>query len=252
MSFSVGDIIKDVYQHWNRPAESDLPQSDVVTIINRKINRLLLLSQLTTRNYLAVLSTPFTFNGSEMTKSLNLDGLSAVVRVESRSIGSDDLNWSEEVISDYGAWNDVMDRTTDSVAFYGHAVDGLTMAVNRDASSLEFRILYETGGVSLANFNDAVPVVQDFFRSTIFYGAAAEAGMQMGNLSNVDDERKRDKKVAYLAAQEDQSIREFKQWLLNEPGQAVSYREAFNSTRMGLGRARMHASDVDGGYYSPY
>lgn len=245
--FTIGDSIKDVYQFWGRPAESDLPQSDVVTIINRKINRLLLLSQLSTRNYLAGLSTPFTFNGSEMTKTINIDDISAVVRVESRTVGSDDLAWSEEVISDYGAWNDVMDSRIDSVAFYGNTVDGLTMAVNRDASNLEFRILYETGGVSLSNFNDSVPVVQDFFRSLIFYGAAADAGMQIQGLT-ADEEKSRDKKVTYALAQESQAIDDFRKWLLNEPGQAVAYREAFNSTRIGLGRARMHASDTDGGY----
>ena len=119
MSFTTGDIIKEVYQFWNRPAETDLPQDDVVAIVNRKVNRLLLLAQLSDRNYLAVLSSPFSFNGTEQTKVLNMDEISSIVRVDSRSIGSDDTNWTEEVISDYGSWNDVEDSPIDSVGFFG-------------------------------------------------------------------------------------------------------------------------------------
>lgn len=251
MAFTTGQIIKQVYQFWNRPAESDLPQDDVVEIINRKVNRLLLLAQLSDRNYLAVLSTPFSFNGTERTKVLNLDDLSSIVRVESRSVGSDDNNWSEEVISDFGSWNDVESNIVDSVAFYGSG-DTLTMAVNRDASSLEFRILYETGGVSLSGFGAMIPTIQDLFKSLIFYGTAAEAGMQIDHL-NAEAEKSRDKKVTYLLAQELQAIDDYKKWLLNDPGQAVTYREAFNSTRSGHGQVQMHNVDgFEGGYYSRY
>jgi hypothetical protein len=250
MSFTTGDIIKEVYAAWNRPAETDLPQDDVVTIVNRKVNRLLLLAQLTDRNYLAVLSSPITF-GSDREKTLNIDDLSSVVRVESRSLGSSDDNWSEEVISDFGSWNDAQQSTTDMVAFYGMG-DNLKMAVNRDASSLEFRILYETGGVSLSGFNAMVPMVQDLFKSIIFYGTAAEAGMQIDNM-NESAERSRDKKTTYYLAKEQEAIKDYEKWLLNDPGQAVQYREAFNSTRAGRGTVRMHNVDGEmGGYHSPF
>ncbi len=253
MAFTAGDVIKDCYEYWNGPAETDLRQSVVIKIINRKVNRLLLKLQLSDKNYLAVLSEPFSFNGSERTVSLtSLDDLSAVVRVESRSSGdTNDDNWSEEVISDYGSWNDSLLSRLDSVAFYGSSPDNLTMAVNRDASGLEFRILYETGGVNLTAFNDSVPVFQDFFRSTIFYGVAAEAGIMLDGL-NAEGEASRDKKVGYAQMQEDMAIRDFKEWLLNDPGQAIAYRQAFNDSRLGSGRVRMLAENGIGGYFSRY
>ena len=252
MAFNCGDIIRDVFAFWNRPAESDLGQDDVITITNRKINRMLLLAQLTDKNYLAILSPIFTFSGSNRLQVLNLSDLSAIVRVESRAAGNtDENNWTEELIQDYGSWNDVVDSNTNSVAFYGAAPDSYTMAVNRDPSGLEFRVLYETGGVSLSGFNDAVPVFQNLFRSTIFYGVSAEAGMQIDNL-NAEAERSRDKKIQYAIAQEMQSLEDFKHWLHNEPGQSVVYRESFSSTREGRGSARMYANDQFGGYYSRY
>ncbi len=251
MAFTAGNIISDVMAFWNRPSEQELPVRDVITIINRKVNRLLVLMQISDRNYLAELSSPFSFNGSEMTTALTfLDQISSIVRVESRSIGSDDLNWSEEIITDYGAWNDSMDSVIDSVAFYGSG-DTLMMAVNRDASNMEFRVLYETGGVSLASFSETVPTLQGFFRGVVFYGTAAEAGMQLPNL-NPQEVGNRNNKVSYALDQEMKATRDFEKWILNTPGQSVQYREAFNSTRTRSGQVRMFASDTGGGYYSRY
>lgn len=236
--------------YWNGPSDRELRPDMVIQIINRKVNRLLQLAQLSDRSFLAVLSPPFSFNGSEMTKSMSfLDEISSIVRVESRSAGGDENNWSEETISDFGSWNDATESPIDAVAFYGSG-DTLTMAVNRDASNREFRILYETGGVSLSAVNSNIPT-QEFFRSALFYGVAAEAGMFIDGL-DVEGENSRDRKVQFALAQEVQSIEEYKKWLLNEPGQSVQFREAFNSTRMGRGTARMNAHDQFGGYYSPY
>lgn len=242
---TAGDVVKDVYAFWGRPSEADLPQNDVITILNRKVNRLLLLSQLTDKNYLAVLSAPFQLSPSG---SINIDELSTVVRVESRTIGTQG-EWNEETITGYSSWNDVIEKGEDSVAFYGAAPATLKMAVSHDTTNLEFRILYETGGVRMSQFNTQVPVLQEFFRATLVYGTAADAGMQM-NL-NQADEASRDKKVAYAVAQEDRSVAEFQKWLLNEGGQTVTYREAFNSRRDG-GWPRMNNDDQFGGYYSPY
>lgn len=249
MSFTVGNLVSDVFAYWNRPSEASLSQMAVITIANRKINRLLLFAMLTDKNYMAVLSPAFTFTGREHSLTF-LDDLSTVVRVESRTAGStSDDNWSDEEIVDFGAWNDAKDRGIDAVAFYGSSPDNYSMVVNRDVDSLEFRIMYETGGVSLTAFGSTVPVFQDYFRSTIFYGMAAEAGMQLDDL-NEAAERSRDKKVTYALAQEAQSVDDFKRWLLNEPGQSVVFRQAFNDGRAGGGQTRMHASDFNGGYYS--
>jgi hypothetical protein len=246
MGFTAGDVVSDVMAYLNRPSEAELPLRDIIRILNRKVNRLLLLAQITDRNFLAKLSDPFTFNGSEMARDMSdISDLSSIVRVESRSIGSDDLNWAEEAITDYGAWNDTMDRGIDAVAFYGSSPDSLTMAVNRDASSLEFRIMYETGGVTLNNFNDLVPVLQDFFRGVVFYGTAGEAGMQLAN-TNAEEAKLRAPKIAYALQQEAQATEDFK------PGQSVAYREAFNSNREGSGQTRMFAQNQLGGYYSRY
>jgi hypothetical protein len=252
MGFTAGDVVSDVMAYLNRPSEAELPLRDIIRILNRKVNRLLLLAQITDRNFLAKLSDPFTFNGSEMARDMSdISDLSSIVRVESRSIGSDDLNWAEEAITDYGAWNDTMDRGIDAVAFYGSSPDSLTMAVNRDASSLEFRIMYETGGVTLNNFNDLVPVLQDFFRGVVFYGTAGEAGMQLAN-TNAEEAKLRAPKIAYALQQEAQATEDFKMWMKNTPGQSVAYREAFNSNREGSGQTRMFAQNQLGGYYSRY
>jgi hypothetical protein len=250
MAFTAGDIVKDTLAWWNRPSEQELPVRDLVTIINRKVNRLLLLLQLSDKNYLAKLSDPITFNG--LTRELtDISDLSSIVRVESRSIGADDQAWSEETVGDYGSWNDAMDSRTDQVAFYGSG-DSLMMAVNRDVSSMEFRILYETGGVSLSGIADAVPSLQDFFRSTVFYGTAAEAGMQLHGL-NEAEQKERDKKVGFLVGKEIESVDEFRRWMLNSPGQSVAFREAFDSTRNDLGSPKMlNINNEIAGYYSRY
>jgi hypothetical protein len=243
----VGDLVKDTYEFWGGPSEQELPQSHVITIINRKTNRLLLLSQLTDKNYLAVLSDPFAL--PEEGETLPFDDIGTIVRVESRSAGSDSA-WNEETIVDYGAWQDAVDGMIDSVAFANNPTDGLMMFANRDTTSLEFRLLYETPGVSLTQFNSSIPMLQDMFRQTLFYGVAAEAGIQIQG-GNREDEYNREKRVRYLLAQEVDAIKEFQEWLRNQPGQAVAYREPFNSTRPGHG-VRMHASDYGGGYFETW
>jgi hypothetical protein len=253
MGFSAGDITKEVFAYWGRPSELDLRPDDVITILNRKVNRLLQILQVSDKNYLAVLSPAFSFNGTSRTKAITFDDFSTPVRVESRSSGdTNDSNWTEEFIGDFGSWNDAMEsQSIDSVAFYGQG-DTLTMAVNRDPSNLEFRILYETGNVSLSNFNDSVPALQNFARGAIFYGTAADAGMMLDNLEP-QQENSRDKKVRYVLAQEEQAIDDFKKWVLNTPGQSVAYREAFNSTRPGHGQRMNNTNDpVNAGYFSRY
>lgn len=250
--FTVADIIGDVLAWWGRPSEQELPPRDVIRIVNRKVNRLLLIAQVSDRNYLAKLSDSFTFNGAEMTREVtDISDLSSIVRVESRSVGSDDQNWSEEIVGNYGAWNDAMDRGVDQVAFYGNG-DSLVMAVNRPVQGLEFRIMYETGGVSLSSVTASVPALEDFFRGVIFYGTAAEAGMQLVNL-NGEESNARDKKVSFALGQEQQSTKDFERWVLNTPGQSVTFREAFNSSREGSGRPRMFNSNSEiAGYFSRY
>lgn len=249
MSFSIADIIRDTIAFWNRPAESDLSQDDIIAVINRKINRFLVLAQLTDKNYLAKISSPFVFDSDSREKIINIEDLSVVVRVESRSAGASDSSWSEAEIIDYAALGN--DNSSDAVAFYGSAPDSFRMAANRDVESLEFRILYETGGVSLTNFADGIPVLQDFFKGAIFYGTASEAGMMIDNLSP-QAENSRDKKVAFCESKEAQAIADFKKWLLTEKGQSVVYRTPFNSERLGAGMPRMFAGDGVGRYYSRY
>ena len=242
----VGDLISDVYEFWGAPSEQELPQKHIITIVNRKTNRLLLLSQLTDRNYLAVLSDPFELPAEGDT--LPFDNIGSIVRVESRSAGSDSDSWAEEKIVDYGDWQDARDSWPDAVSFAANPVDGLMMFANRDVTSLEFRLLYETPGVSLTQFNSSIPMLQDMFRSTLFYGVAAEAWIQLHG-GNQADEAAKANRISYLLDQEEKALKEFKEWLRNQPGQAVAFREPFNSTRPGHG-VRMHASDVGGGYFS--
>jgi hypothetical protein len=243
----VGDIIKDTYEFWGNPSEQELPQNHIITIINRKTNRLLLLSQLTDKNYLAILSDPFSL--PEEGATLDFTDIGTINRVDSRSVGSNTWNYDETIV-DYADWQSAVDGYIDSVSFAANPTDGLMMFANRDTTSLEFRLLYETPGVSLTQFNSSIPMLQDMFRQTLFYGVAAEAGIQIQG-GNRDDEYHREKRVRYLLAQEVDAIKEFQEWLRNQPGQAVAYREPFNSTRPGHG-VRMHAADYGGGYYETW
>lgn len=249
--FTAADIVSDVVAWWARPSEQELPPRDVIRIINRKVNRLLLIAQISDRNYLAKISDPFTFSGDEMTREMtDISDLSSIVRVESRSVGSDDQNWSEEIVGNFGAW-DGTNPGVDQVAFYGNG-DSLMMAVNRPVSSMEFRVFYETGGVSLSGITSTVPALEDFFRGVVFYGTAAEAGMQLLNISS-EEANARDKKVSFALGQEQQATKDFERWILNTPGQSVTFREAFNSTRLGLGQPKMLNTNSEiAGYFSRY
>jgi len=230
----VSDLLREIVAFWGNPSEQDLPQEDALSVVNREVNARLMDMQLSDKNYLAKLSPILYagYNGNNRAVEVPIADFSAPVRIESRSKGSQsEGDWEEETLLDYGAWGDAQNRPINGVAFSGGVPGGLLMMVNRPASQREFRILYETGGISLAGLTSTLPRMQESFRPVLFYGAAAECGMMLAHLDQAG-RQERDKKHAHLMMKYVEAKKAWDKWLLMNRSQAVTYREPFNESRL--------------------
>lgn len=231
----VSDILRDIFAFWGSPSERDLPPEDCLAVINRQVNARLMDLQLTDKNYLAKLSPIIYtgYSGNSRVAEVPIADLSAVVRVESRTANStSEADWEEEQIADFGAWNDAQSRPQNSVAFVGGVPGGLLMHVNRPANNREFRLMYETGGVSLSGLTATLPRMQESFRPVLFYPAAAECGMMLAHL-DAEGKRDRSEKVAFLLSRETDARKNWEKFINMNRAQSVTYREAFNESRTG-------------------
>lgn len=230
----VSTIVSRVYEIWEKPSYQRLPVQSVVNALNRSVNSRLAEMQLSSLNYFATVSAPFYI--TERSIAPPVIDISVPLRVESRVSGGTEDDWEEEQTVDFADWNRFIDKPGNFVAFYGVAPD-LTMRVNRDVTGREFRIIYETDGVtSLTIDGELGTAIPQLFYNLLEYDVAMEAGMLIQDHSP-EFLQIRKLRMEFLGIRRDESLALWQRWILSRKPQSVTTREAFNSRRnRGLSR----------------
>lgn len=246
MAITALTVIQKAYEIWHKPANSRLPVESVVSALNRITAKIFARMQLTSLNYFAAVSPAFTVNETTR-RRLCTEPVSTVVRAESRPTGSaSEDDWEEELIWDYGDWNNSQNKPINAVAFYG-TPDELYLVVNRDPANREFRFIYETEGDLESIIADGVDAdingLPLLFQYLFEYALAFECGELIEDDSEEFAKRK-DKKMIFLFNERESAYRELDQWLRNRKPQSVTTREAFNNRR----NTGLHNKDTGRGF----
>lgn len=228
-------VIRQTLDIWQNPPLTELPEETLIDALNRVLTRHNLDLELTPdAAFHTEVSKPFTFADST-SREKNLVGIlgdnSRIRRVESRlrtSTSEDD--WEEETIVSFDNWNDVRERgDNEFVAFYG-MTPNLTMAVARDVSQLEFRVVYR-------KLQDRIEAIADelewpsIYEPLIVYDLALEVSELIDNRSE-DFMNRKGQKIQFLLQRQIDSYNKVEQWRKSQMGNSVTQRRAFNDRRM--------------------
>lgn len=233
MAITALTVIQKAYELWHKPANTRLPVESVVSALNRITADIFAEMQLTSLNYFAAVSSAFTVSDSTR-KRLITEPVSTVVRVESRPSGSSsEDDWEEELLWDYGDWNNAGNKPMNAVSVYGNT-DAMYLVVNRDPTDREFRMIYETEGDLEGIIADGIDAdingLPVLFQFLFEYALALECGELIEDDSEEFRKRKKDKMV-YLSVKTQQAYESLDKWLKNRKPQSVTTREAFNIRR---------------------
>lgn len=176
--------------------------------------------QLSSNNWRAKLSSVKTFTSQDV--ALNLDSYSIPVRVESRAIGSDG-EWEEEEIVDYAGWNST---NRPAVAFYGTPT---RMVLNSDVNNREFRILYETGDVTINSLTQDIELAGIFV--PLLFDEVTLDCLAMVNDTTPEWAARAQRLERILTIDLVKQDERFKKWVNISRNQGVIYKEAFNEGR---------------------
>lgn len=219
---TAGDILRQSIRYLGKPSEAKLPHQSIIESLNRKVNGRLLDMQLSSNNWRAKLSGVKTYTSQDV--ALNLDSYSVPVRVESRVRGGSDSEWQEEEIVDYATWNSV---NRPAVSFYGTPT---RMVMNADVASREFRILYETGDVTIAALTDDVELAGIFI--PLLFDEVTLDCLAMVNDSSPEWMARAQRMERILTIDLAKQDERFKKWVNMSRNQGVIYKEAFNEGRV--------------------
>lgn len=217
---TAADILKQSYAYLGKPSQLKLPYQSIIDSLNRKVNGRLLDMQLSSNNWRAKLSSVKTFNSQDV--ALNLDSYSIPVRVESRAIGSDG-EWEEEEIVDYAGWNST---NRPAVAFYGTPT---RMVLNSDVNTREFRILYETGDVTINSLTQDIELAGIFV--PLLFDEVTLDCLAMVNDTTPEWAARAQRLERILTIDLVKQDERFKKWVNISRNQGVIYKEAFNEGR---------------------
>lgn len=232
MAITALNVIQKAYEFWGKPANTRLPVNSVVSALNRITAKIFAKMQLTSLNYFAGVTSPFTINSTR--KRLITEPVSTVIRAESRPANStSEDDWEAEDIWDYGDWNNAHNKPMNAVSVYGN-VDAMYLVVNRDPTNREFRLVYETEGDLASIIADGIDAdingLPLLFQYLFEYALAFECGELIEDDSEEFAKKKKDKMI-FLFQEREAAYRELEQWLKNRKPQSVSIREGFNSRR---------------------
>lgn len=235
-------IFREVLALWQGPSYTELSLEDLLAAGNRSVRKALIDLDLTPdAAFLAVNSVAFMFNSSEdREKDLSmLSDLSRPFRVESRGLDStSDDDWEEERIASFENWNDIMERGDGNYVAFRGTPPALTMIVNRDASDLEFRVVYSQQAVEVTGTSDSI-ALPPLFKPYLVYDIALEVGELIDNQSP-EFLRKKDSKMLYLASRKKEAHDQLNKWRRAQKGTSVTTRRAFNDRQAvpGIGLRR--------------
>lgn len=224
-------VIREALDLWQNPPFTELTPEAIASCASRCVSdRFLDLSLTPDACFLTVKSNTFTFASStdrEVEISDTVGDVSRVDRVESRPISStSEDDWEEERIASFENWNDIMERTDGNyVAIYGLS-PSLKMVVNRDVSTLSFRIVYQSLRDSILTPTSFVrmPVI---YRPVLLYDMALEFGELIDNQSP-EFAAKKAGKMPYLEGRRADALKRVEKWQRSQRGTSPTTRRAFN------------------------
>jgi hypothetical protein len=171
MSLNGLDIIRGVYRRLKRPSQTALPWPDVLAIVSEVVSRLKCDLAMSPQNLTAQTSEWFTPDSTDF--AIDDLGLSVLlpIRLERREIGSDFETGFNVPTVNY----EVLDTSTvGGVSFYGDPMRMVFRDTLDIVTNTEYRLVYESDTVGVANLNSVVGLPQ-FFKSYAILLSAYES-----------------------------------------------------------------------------
>jgi hypothetical protein len=225
MSLLLGDVAQQVFAFLGRPTQAALPLRDLIDSGSREVSGIIVDLLNTDRDYRAQLVTV------SATRRDVLFTRGEIARLEGRSRGSSDDDWTVWTKVPYGSWDSETYRTgSRQFAVYG-GTESTRLVFSEDPTPYEFRALVESGGVTLSSLTDDTtlsslvsPLLHD--RWALSAGAMVDADHMPESW-----ERQWQRKERQLRLNIPRLERDWRRYLEGGRGEGVTFREPFYSRR---------------------